>query len=125
MSEELTITQYIVKANKTIPNLNNCRYFDIEIGLIPEAQSGYWHFIVSRIKLYNDFERNNCVETIEGDTVEFYTKSVYVKIYKKEKHLENIYIDKTNDRATYVIKVDNQERKYKDVSYYKWEFGKR
>ena len=125
MSEELTITQYIVKANKTIPNLNNCRYFDIEIGLIPEAQSGYWHFIVSRIKLYNDFERNVCIETIEGDTVEFYTKSAYVKIYKKENRLENIYIDKTNDRKTYVIKVDNVERKYKDVSYYKWEFGKR
>ena len=125
MSEELSVVQFIAKANKTIPNLNNCRYFDIEIGLIPEAQSGYWHFIVSRIKLYNDFERNNCVETIEGDTVEYYTKNSYVKIYKKEKHLENIYIDRNNDRATYVIKVDNQERTYKDVSYYKWEFGKK
>ena len=90
MSEELTITQFIAKANKTIPNLNNCRYFDIEIGLIPEAQGGYWHFIVSRIKLYNDFERNNCIETIDGDTVEMYTKSFYVKIYKKEKHLEQM-----------------------------------
>ena len=125
MSEELTVNQYIVKANKTIPNLNNSRYFDIELGLIPEAQGGYWHFIVSRIKLYNDFERNNCVETIDGDTVEYYTKNSYVKIYKKENRLENIYIDRNNDRATYVIKVDNVERKYKDVSYYKWEFGKR
>ena len=125
MSEEMTVVQFIAKANKTIPNVNNSRYFDIEIGLIPEAQSGYWHFIVSRIKLYNDFERNNCVETIDGDTVEYYTKNSYVKIYKKDKHLENIYIDRNNDRATYVIKVDNVERTYKDVSYYKWEFGKR
>ena len=124
MSEELTVVQFIAKANKTIPNVNNSRYFDIEIGLIPEAQSGYWHFIVSRIKLYNDFERNNCVETIDGDTVEYYTKNSYVKIYKKDKHLENIYIDRNNDRATYVIKVDNVERTYKDVSYYKWEFVK-
>lgn len=124
MSEELTVPQFIAKANKTIPNVKNSRYFDIEIGLIPEAQDGYWHFIGSRIKLYNDFERNNCVETIDGDTVEMYTKSFYVRIYKKEKRLENIYIDKTNDRKRYVIKVDNLERIFKDVPYYKWEFVK-
>ena len=124
MSEELTVVQFIAKANKTIPNLSNCKYVNIEIGLIPK-QSGFWHFIVSRIKLYNDFERNNCIETIEGDTVEMYTKSSFVKIYKKENHLENIYIDKDNDRKVYVIKVDNVERRYKDVSYYKWEFGQK
>ena len=124
MSEELSVVKFIAKANKTIPNLSNCKYFDIEIGLIPK-RSGYWHFIVSRIKLYDDLQRNNCIETIEGDTVEMYTKSVYIKIYKKENHLENIYIDKDNDRKVYIIKVDNVERRYKDVSYYKWEFGQK
>ena len=126
MSEEMTIAQYMTKLNETIPNLKKCRYFDIEIGLVPEATDAYWHFLVKDIKLYKDSERNNFVKTISGDTIEYYTKTaIGVKIYKKENRLQNIYIDKDNDRTTYVIRVDNTERTYKDVVYRKWEFGKK
>ena len=126
MSEELTVNQYIVKANKTVPNLNNCRYFDIELGLIPEATDRYWHhFIVSNIHILKKFEDNIPIETINGDNVDTYIGTDLIKIYKKENHLQNIYIDKDNDRTTYVIRVDNLERTYKDVVYRKWEFGKK
>ena len=125
MSEEMTIAQYMVKLNETIPNLKKCRYYDIEIGLVPEATDAYWHFLVGDIKLYKDSERNNCVKTISGDTIEYYTKTMIgVKIFKKDKHLENVYIDKTKDSATYIIRVDNLERTYNNVVFRKWDFGK-
>ena len=74
MSEERTVAQYMTKLNETIPNLKKCRYYDIEIALVPEATDAYWHFLVGEIKLYKDSERKDCVKTISGDTIEYYTK---------------------------------------------------
>ena len=122
----MTVHQFITKANETIPFLKKSRYFSIELGLIPEANDGYWHhFIVSNIHILKKFEDNIPIETINGDNVDTYIGTDLIKIYKIENRLQNIYIDKDNDRTTYVIRVDNVERTYKDVVYRKWEFGKK
>ena len=121
--QRIVINQFLVKCNELIPDLDKSKHLNIVCGIITEAYDAYWHFIISRIEIYKDSQRTELVKTISSDEIEYYTKisPVIFQIYKKDKHLENIYIDKYKGKD-YVIQVLNVQKEYHNSKYYTWRF---
>ena len=122
--KKIVVNQFLVKCNELIPDLKEAKFLNIVCSLIPEARDAYWHFNVSRIELYNDSKRTSHIKSYTGDEIEYYTGicPVIIQIYKKEKHLENVYIDPENDEKYYNIQVINIQKEYKGSKYYTYRF---
>ena len=123
MSEELTVNQFISKLNENVPVIRKYKYLRINAGIITEARDAYHHFIISSVQCYNHLDRQCSIIEISGDELEFNMGTFYLKIYKKDKRMNDVFIDYEDDAdKTMKILVINKQKKYKDNIFYDWDF---
>ena len=123
MSQELTVNQFISKLNENMPIVRKYKYLYINAGIITEARDAYHHFIISTIQCYTQAEKQGKMLEISGDELEFNLETFYLKIYKKDKHMTDVFIDYSDDTDKNMkILVINKQKEYKNNIFYDWDF---